>query len=171
MIFISVSAQIGFANEALSLEDNKFVGIVWEPKGLVTYEKLNGDGTYGLLISLKSDDTYYDVLEGYKVSIEFTDETRQVLSVTMSETSYDNMVVQNTITDIYMRRILIYPDFKDLTTKTIKRFVIQRSNGKILIIDTKPKRAKKLLNEFKKAMSEACSSYNNKVSNDDYFTD
>ena len=53
--------------------------------------------------------------------------------------------------------------------KEIKRIVIQRENGNIWVIDTKEKRAKKLMTEFKNEMAVAKNKYQTKVKNIDYF--
>ena len=78
-VTLYASAQVGIANKALSLQDNSFVGILWEPTGTVNYQELNGEGSYGLVISLNTSDTYLDIEAGHKVSIEFTDVTRSKL--------------------------------------------------------------------------------------------
>lgn len=170
-VTLYASAQVGIANKALSLQDNSFVGILWEPTGTVNYQELNGEGSYGLVISLNTSDTYLDIEAGHKVSIEFTDETREIYPVQLSEKSYDNTIVSHQVVSNYTRRILIFPNYESLTTKQIKRIVIQRNNGKVWIIETKPKRGGKLIKEFAEAMSEAYESYKTKVSNDSYFNE
>ena len=141
IVALHIQAQFGIANKALSLQDNSFVGILWEPTGTINYSEKNGEGVYGLVISMNTSDTYLDIEKGHKVSIEFIDDTREVLLVQEVDKSYSNTVV------------------------------IQRTNGKVWIIETKAKRAKKLLVEFKKSMSEAYSSYKNKIANDNYFNE
>lgn len=169
LIPISIKAQIGICNKALSLQDNSFVGSLWEPTGTVNYTEKDGQGIYGFVISMNTSDTYLDMEEGYKVSIEYNDSTREVLVIQSSAKSYSNTVINHRIIGIYKRNILVYPNFENLTHKLLKRIVIQRSNGNVWIIDTKPQRAKKLIEEFKKAMDEAKSSYKTKVSNNNYF--
>ena len=164
-------AQVGIANKALSLQDNSFVGSLWEPRGTVNYTEENGTGIYGLVISLNTSDDYLDILEGHKVAIEYTDETKEVLDVKAAPKSYDNTVVNHKVVSIYQRRVLVYPNYENLVQKEIKRIVIQRTNGKVWIIETKPKRAKKLQKEFATAMQEAVASYKTKVSNDSYFNE
>ncbi len=170
-VTLYTSAQIGIANKALSLQDNSFVGILWEPTGTVNYQEVNGEGIYGLVISLNTSDTYLDIEAGHKVSIEFTDYTREIYPIQISDKSYDNTIINYDVVSIYTRRILIFPDYENLTTKQIKRIVIQRNNGKVWIIETKPKRGKKLIKEFAESMSEAYESYKIKVSNDAYFNE
>ncbi len=169
--FTKVSAQVGICKTALSLEDNSFVGSLWEPNGTVNYTEENGVGIYGLVIALNTSDEYLDIYEGHKVSIEYTDDTREVLEVEAAPTSYDNTIVSNSVINIYQRRVLVYPNYENLTQKQIKRIVIQRTNGKVWIINTTPKRAKRLPKEFAKAMQEALSSYKTKVSNNNYFNE
>lgn len=165
------SAQVGIAKKALSLQDNSFVGSLWEPNGTVNYTEENGTGVFGLVISLNTSDDYLDIFEGHKVSIEYTDDTREVLEIKAAPKSYNNTVVNHRVVSIYQRRVLVYPNYDNLTQKEIKRIVIQRTNGKVWIIETKPKRAKKLLKEFVNAMQEAQTSYKTKVSNDNYFSE
>ena len=116
-------------------------------------------------------DTYLDIEKGHKVSIEFIDDTREVLLVQEVDKSYSNTVVNYRIVNVYKTNVLIYPNYEVLISKPIRRIVIQRTNGKVWIIETKAKRAKKLLVEFKKSMSEAYSSYKNKIANDNYFNE
>lgn len=163
------SAQVGIARKALSLQDNSFVGILWEPCGTVNYTEENGTGIYGLVISLNTKDDYLDIFEGHKVSIEYTDDTKEILEVKAATKSYDNTIISHQVISIYQRRIFIYPNYDYLTQKEIKRIVIQRTNGKVWTIETKPKRAKKLTKEFTNAMKEAAESYKAKVANDNYF--
>ena len=165
----NVSAQVGICKTALSLEDNSFVGSLWEPTGTVNYTEENGTGLYGLVIALNTSDEYLDIYEGHKVSIEYTDDTREVLDIEAAPTSYDNTIVNHSVVNIYQRRVLVYPNYENLTQKQIKRIVIQRTNGKVWIINTIPKRAKRLPKEFANAMQEALSSYKTKVSNNNYF--
>ena len=153
----------------MSLEDNSFAGILWEPTGTVNYTEENNVGIYGFVISLNTNDAYLDIEVGHKVSIEYTDETREVLVVDAAPKSYDNTIANHRVVDIYQRRVLIYPNFDNLIHKEIKRIVLQRTNGKVWTINTKPKRAKKLLSELAKAMDEAKESYKTKVANDNYF--
>ncbi len=120
---------------------------------------------------MNTSDTYLDISEGHKVSIEYTDSTREVLEVKAAPKSYSNTIINHRVVDIYQRRVLVYPNYDNLTQKEIRRIVIQRTNGKVWIIDTKPKRAKKLLKEFANAMQEAVASYRTKVSNDNYFSE
>ena len=171
VFYNDVSAQVGIAKTAISLQDNSFVGSLWKPDGTVNYTEEKGAGVYGLVISMNTSDEYLDIYEGHKVSIEYTDESREILEIIAAPTSYDNTVINHRVVDIYQRRILIYPNFENLTTKEIKRIVIQRTNGKVWIIETKPKWAKKLPNEFAKAMQEALESYRIRVSNNNYFED
>ena len=132
IVALHIQAQFGIANKALSLQDNSFVGILWEPTGTINYSEKNGEGVYGLVISMNTSDTYLDIEKGH---------------------------------------VLIYPNYEVLISKPIRTIVIQRTNGKVWIIETKAKRAKKLLVEFKKSMSEAYSSYKNKIANDNYFNE
>ena len=163
------SAQVGIAKKALSLQDNSFVGSLWEPNGTVSYTEKNGTGLYGLVISLNTSDDYLDIFEGHKVSIEYTDDTREVLEVKSAPKSYSTTTVSHRVVSIYQRCILVHPNYDNLTQKEIKRIVIQRTNGKVWTIETKPKRAKKLTKEFATAMQEAVASYKTKVANDNYF--
>ena len=171
MLFLSINtyAQIGMCSKALSLQDNSFVGGLWEPTGTVNYTEKNGEGIYGLVISMNTSDTYLDMEIGYKVSVEYTDSTREVLTIAETAKNFGTKIVSHSVVEIYKRNILIYPNYDNLTSKTLNRFVIQRGNGNVWIINTKPKRAKKLIPEFQKAMQEAKSSYKAKVSNDNYF--
>ena len=170
MLFLSINtyAQIGMCSKALSLQDNSFVGGLWEPTGTVNYTEKNGEGIYGLVISMNTSDTYLDMEIGYKVSVEYTDSTREVLTIAETAKDFGTKIVSHSVVEIYKRNILIYPNYDNLTSKTLNRFVIQRGNGNVWIINTKPKRAKKLIPEFQKAMQEAKSSYKTKVSNDNY---
>lgn len=168
-VALNASAQVGIAKKALSLQDNSFAGILWEPTGTVNYTEENNVGIYGFVISMNTSDTYLDIEVGHKVSIEYTDDTREVLVVDAAPKSYDNTIINHRVVDIYQRRVLIYPNFENLLHKEIKRIVLQRTNGKVWTIDTKPKRAKKLLSEIARAMGEAKESYNTKVANDNYF--
>lgn len=84
------------------------------------------------------------------MSIEFIDDTREVLLVQEVDKSYSNTVVNYRIVNVYKTNVLIYPNYEVLISKPIRRIVIQRTNGKVWIIETKAKRAKKLLVEFKK---------------------
>ena len=165
----TVSAQIGSCKEQFSLEDNSFVGSFWEPKGTISYTEKDGVGKYGFIISIFTDDTYLDCNIGHKVSIEYTDDTKELYEIVNNPKSYETKVVAHKIVSIYQRMLLIYPNFENLSNKCIKRIVIQRANGKVWAIDTKPKRAKKLMTEIPKAMKEAYESYLSKVSNDNYF--
>ena len=171
IVALHIQAQFGIANKALSLQDNSFVGILWEPTGTINYSEKNGEGVYGLVISMNTSDTYLDIEKGHKVSIEFIDDTREVLLVQEVDKSYSNTVVKYRIVNVYKTNVLIYPNYEVLISKPIRRIVIQRTNGKVWIIETKAKRAKKLLVEFKKSMSEAYSSYKNKIANDNYFNE
>ncbi len=40
----NASAQVGIAKKALSLQDNNFVGALWEPDATVNYTEENGVG-------------------------------------------------------------------------------------------------------------------------------
>lgn len=169
LISISAKAQVGICKKAVSLEDNSFVGSLWEPTGTVNYTESNGQGLYGLVISMNTSDTYLDMEIGNKVSIEYTDSTREIVTIQSSSKSYSNTIISHKVVDIYERNVLVYPKFDDLIHKSLKRIVIQRGNGNVWIIETKPKRAKKLPEEFQKAMNEAQASYKTKVSNNNYF--
>ena len=177
LIFLLVSlcytslAQVGVSNSELSLEDNQMFGIIWEPVGLVSYAETNGTGIYGLTIFIKNSDDYLDIDIGHKVSIEYTDGTREVLTIQGTSSHYYTKVISNSVVGIYRRSALIYPDFNNLRSKDIQRIVIQRTNGKIWTINTTSRRAKKLKKEFAKAMQEAYSSYMTKVANNNYFNE
>jgi len=162
-------AQMGVASQRVSLEDNSLIGIIWEPMGTVYYYEEDGRGIYVLEIRIKTSSGYLGVEKGNKVSIEYVDGTREVVDVLHSETHYQQEVSNGKVTEIYMRDIMVCPDFNALTTKQLKRFVIQRTNGNMWIIDTAARRSKKLLREFSEAMSSAVQSYRRKVNNNNYF--
>lgn len=169
LVFNYAKAQVGIANTALSLEDNSLVGALWEPTATVNYTENSGQGIYGLVIAMRTSDNYLDISTGNKVSIEFTDSTREVLDIKDVAQKYSNTVSNYRIIDIYQTNILVYPNYSNLTNKQLNRIVIQRNSGNVWIINTKPKRAKKLIKEFTKAMQEAVSNYKIKVSNNNYF--
>ena len=108
---------------------------------------------------MRTSDNYLDISTGNKVSIEFTDSTREVLDIKDVAQKYSNTVSNYRIIDIYQTNILVYPNYSNLTNKQLNRIVIQRNSGNVWIINTKPKRAKKLIKEFTKAMQEAVSNY------------
>ncbi len=162
-------AQVGISTESIALEDNNFIGIIWEPEGDVTYSEKNGQPRYGFLIAVKTSDNYLAVKEGNKVSIEYTDDTREVVEISSVGTYFSTQTVSNSVVSIYRRNMLVYPDFGALTTKLLKRIVIQRNNGNTWIINTTARRAKKILKELPAAMKSAEDSYKQKAANDSYF--
>lgn len=166
---VPAHAQMGVASERVALEDNSLIGIIWEPMGTVYYYEQDGRGIYGFEIRIKTSNGYLGVQKGNKVSIEYVDGTREVVAVVHSETHYQREVSNNKVTEIYMRDIMVYPDFNALATKQLKRFVIQCTNGNMWTIDTAARRSKKLLHELPDAMSSAVQSYRRKVNNNNYF--
>ena len=156
--------QIG-VSDFIKLQDGNFIGSLWEPRGVVTYDSKQ----YGLTFYLRTSDTYLDILTGHKISIEFKDGSREIYDILTSNKEYSNTIVNHKVIDIYNRMFFIYPNFEKLCSIEILKFVIQRTNGKIWVIEVKQKRAKKLLNEFKEAMNNAEKSYNIKVNNNNYF--
>ena len=167
---VNANSQVyGRASKALSLEDNSFVGIIWEPTGTVNYTEIEGNPSYGLVVVITTSNQYLDVEPGNKISIEFTDDTREVCEIGVTDKSYNNMVSSGRVVEMFSRNMLIHPNFDNMTSKQIKRIVIQRDNGNVWIINTKPKRAKKLVSEFQNAMKEAKADYQTRVTNEDYF--
>jgi len=165
-LFVSIFSfgQIG-NSEFIDLEDGKFVGSLWEPRAAITYDS----NKYGFVFLIKTSDTYLDIFPGHKVSIEFNDGTRELYEIKVSNKEYTNKIIAHSLVHIYTRTFIIYPNFEKLCSTEISRFVIQRTNGQIWIINVKSKRAKKLLNEFKESMNIAKNSYNLKVNNNNYF--
>ena len=106
IVALHIQAQFGIANKALSLQDNSFVGILWEPTGTINYSEKNGEGVYGLVISMNTSDTYLDIEKGHKVSIEFIDDTREVLLVQEVDKSYSNTVVNYRIVNVHKTNVL-----------------------------------------------------------------
>lgn len=166
---VPIHAQVGLSSQSIPLEDNNFIGIVWEPEARVYYYEKGEKEYYGLLMVIKTSGDYLGVNEGNKVSIEYTDGSREVVEVVNSFTDFKTHVSNNTVTSVYMREIQVLPDFAQLTTKQIKRFVIQRNNGNLWTIDTTSRRAKKILKELPPAMQSAVASYRKKVANNNYF--
>ena len=157
-------SQVG-NSDFINLQNGSFLGSLWEPRGMVTYDSKQ----YGLTFCLRTSNTYLDILSGHKVSIEFKDGTREIYNITNSDKNYSNTVANHIVIDIYTRIICINPNFEKLCSTEISKFVIQRSNGNVWIIDVKPKRAKKMLKEFKEAMEVSKKSYNTRVNNNNYF--
>ena len=174
IIFMCICSTISYSQVAvspteLSLADNKFVGSLWEPKGTVSYTKENNKELYGLVISLNTSDDFLDIYIGHKVSIEYIDGTRDIYVIKNSTKVLKIKKVGYNNINVYNCNIFITPNYENLINKEIKRIVIQRENGNIWVIDTKEKRAKKLMTEFKNEMAVAKNKYQTKVKNIDYF--
>lgn len=170
-LITTTSAQQLGASKPLALEDNAFVGMLWEPYGTIKYTEKEGVGAYGFSIWIKTNDDYLDIEKGHKVSFEFTDGTRELSSVLNVSTNFTTKIVNNAVVSIYHSIILTKPNVEDLTRKQIKRIVLQRLNGKVYIIEPTPRRSKKLLTEIGQAMKEAVQSFKTKVANDNYFSE
>lgn len=164
-------ALVGLSKESVRLQDDRLWGAVWEPRADVGYSQNNGQDEWYLAIHIPCPDTYLDVEEGRKVSLEYTDGTKEIVEVLSSSTSYDNFFANSVLVEVYKRIIYIIPNFDNLLHKRLKMIVIQRSNGKIWKIETESRRAKRLPGEIKTAMKQASDSYKEKVENDNYFNE
>lgn len=167
----SVCAQQLGASKPFALEDNAFVGKLWEPYGTIKYTEKDDVGAYGLSIWIKTGDDYLDISKGHKVSIEFSDGTRNLSSVLGVSTNFTTKIVSNSVVSVYHTIVLTKPDVEELTQKQIKRIVLQRTNGKVFVIEPTQRRSKKLMAEISNAMKEAVQSYKTKVANDNYFAE
>ena len=166
---LATIAQTGFAEQPLSLEDNQWINLFWEPTGQVAYSETDTCSEYGLWISVRRSDDYLPTGEGKKIAIEFADGTKEVYEILQTDHECFTRLFDHRLIDVYDVGMLILPDFESLVTKRIQRIVIQLDNGDAHVINTKPKRAKKLLKEFEEAMQQAKASFQQKVVNNNYF--
>ena len=175
LFIISVSSvngqYVAVANKFFALENNHLFNVPWESMGTIIYTDYNikDNSGYGLAIAINRPHDYINIMDVAKVSIEYIDDTKEIVDVKMVSQYTYTVDIDNKQTEVYRRVVTVFPNCENLVNKQLRRIVLQCSNGDVWIINTSSRRSKKLKKEIKRAMDEAFFSYIAKKQNDNYF--
>lgn len=158
------SQQIGAAGTTIILSEGK----IWRNKINVFYVERDTN-MYVLTLTIPRSAGYLDVKKGNKISIEFTDSTREVQTIKNVTKEYKDFISLISYRGTYVTTLVFFTNGENFSNKVINRFVVQTNNGTHFVLPIENRFAKQVPQNFKKAMEEAYASYKSKVANDNYF--